>query len=78
MIILSSSVGIPTRTSTDRIAWTDAGLVWPSGASWTDTYTGTSNGALWAPDCTYLNGQFYVSPVSSASSGFTILKLTPS
>ncbi|KAJ3810332.1 glycoside hydrolase family 43 protein [Lentinula aff. lateritia] len=48
------------RTSPDRTAWTLAGLVWPNGASWTDPYTGTTNGALWAPDCTYLDGQFYV------------------
>lgn len=52
--------GIPIKTSTDRIGWTDAGSVWPGGASWTDVYTGTSNGAQRAPDCTYINGQFYV------------------
>jgi hypothetical protein len=40
----ATAVGIQIITSTDRTAWTYAGLVWPSGASWTDTYTGTSNG----------------------------------
>jgi len=34
--------------------------VWPDGASWTDVYTGTTNGNLWAPDCTYLDGTFYL------------------
>ncbi|KAH0586151.1 hypothetical protein H2248_007416 [Termitomyces sp. 'cryptogamus'] len=58
--VFSTGVGIEIRTSPDRTAWTYRGMVWPNGASWTDPYTGTSNGALWAPDCTYLNGQFYL------------------
>ncbi|GLB38305.1 putative glycosyl hydrolase 43 family protein [Lyophyllum shimeji] len=58
--VFSTAVGIEIRTSTDRIAWTLIGKVWPNGAPWTDQYTGTSNGNLWAPDCTYLNGQFYL------------------
>ncbi|KAG6837620.1 hypothetical protein H0H93_006141 [Arthromyces matolae] len=58
--VFSTGVGIEIRTSTDRTAWTKKGVVWPNGASWTDAYTGTSNGALWAPDCTYLNGVFYL------------------
>lgn len=41
---VATGVGIEIRTSTDRTAWTYTGLVWPSGASWTDQYTGTSNG----------------------------------
>ncbi|KAJ3715602.1 arabinanase [Lentinula guzmanii] len=58
--IFSTAPGIQILTSTDRTAWTYAGLVWPDGASWTDAYTGTSNGNLWAPDCTYVDGQFYL------------------
>ncbi|KAF8887172.1 glycoside hydrolase family 43 protein [Infundibulicybe gibba] len=58
--IFSTAVGLEIRTSTDRTAWTLVGKVWPNGASWTDAYTGTSNGALWAPDCYYSNGQFYL------------------
>ncbi|KAJ7164724.1 glycoside hydrolase family 43 protein [Mycena crocata] len=50
--VFSTGVGIEIRTSPDRTAWTLVGKVWPNGASWTDPYTGTSNGALWAPDCT--------------------------
>ncbi|KAF9013408.1 secreted arabinase [Cyathus striatus] len=58
--IFSTAVGIEIRTSTDRTAWTLVGKVWPNGASWTDSYTGTSNGNLWAPDCYYANGQFWL------------------
>ncbi|KAJ3926853.1 MAG: glycosyl hydrolase [Lentinula lateritia] len=42
--VFSTGVGIEIRTSPDRTAWTLAGLVWPNGASWTDPYTGTTNG----------------------------------
>ncbi|KAH0586150.1 hypothetical protein H2248_007415 [Termitomyces sp. 'cryptogamus'] len=58
--IFSTAPGIEIRTSTDRTRWTLIGRVWPNGASWTDAYTGTSNGNLWAPDCTYKNGEFYL------------------
>ncbi|KAI0319734.1 glycoside hydrolase family 43 protein [Amylostereum chailletii] len=58
--VFSTGVGIEIRKSTDRTAWTKVGVVWPNGASWTDEYTGTSNGALWAPDCVYANGQFHL------------------
>ncbi|ELU41948.1 fructose-bisphosphate aldolase [Rhizoctonia solani AG-1 IA] len=55
------SPGIAIRTSTDRTNWSYAGTVWAAGqATWTDKYTKTSNGNLWAPDCTYKNGQFYL------------------
>ncbi|PAV20629.1 glycoside hydrolase family 43 [Pyrrhoderma noxium] len=58
--VFSTGTGIEIRTSTDRTAWTKTGLVWPNGASWTDEYTGVSDGSLWAPDCTYKNGEFYL------------------
>ncbi|KAK7683018.1 hypothetical protein QCA50_013690 [Cerrena zonata] len=58
--VFSTGPGLEIRTSTDRIAFTKVGLVWPNGASWTDQFTGQSNGSLWAPDCTYMNGQFYL------------------
>ncbi|KAF9064781.1 glycoside hydrolase family 43 protein [Rhodocollybia butyracea] len=58
--VYSTAPGLQILTSTDRTAFTFAGTVWPNGASWTDVYTGTTNGNLWAPDCTYLNGQFYL------------------
>ncbi|KAF5361685.1 hypothetical protein D9758_007337 [Tetrapyrgos nigripes] len=58
--VFSTAVGLEIRTSTDRTAWTLEGVVWPDGAPWTDAFTGTSNGNLWAPDCTYLDGTFYL------------------
>lgn len=58
--VFSTAPGIEIRTSTDRTAWSLVGKVWPSGASWTDAYTGTSNGNLWAPDCTVINGVFWL------------------
>ena len=42
--VFSTGTGIEIRTSTDRTAWTKTGLVWPNGASWTDEYTGVSDG----------------------------------
>jgi len=58
--VFSTAPGIQIRTSPDRTAWTLIGVVWPNGASWTDEYTGTTNGNLWAPDCTVINGTFYL------------------
>ncbi|KAG8843940.1 hypothetical protein FRB96_003681 [Tulasnella sp. 330] len=59
--LFSTGNGIEIRTSPDRIAFTLVGQVFPAGGySWTDTYTGTTSGSLWAPDCTYLDGQFYL------------------
>ncbi|KAK7439022.1 hypothetical protein VKT23_017728 [Stygiomarasmius scandens] len=58
--VFSTGQGIEIRTSTDRTAWTLVGKVWPDGAPWTDQYTGTSNGDLWAPDCTIIGNTFYL------------------
>ncbi|KAJ7242826.1 glycoside hydrolase family 43 protein [Mycena haematopus] len=58
--VFSTAPGIEIRTSPDRTAWTLIGLVWPDGASWTDKYTLTTNGNLWAPDCTVIDGTFYL------------------
>lgn len=58
--LFSTAVGVAIRTSKDRINWTNAGVVWPNGAPWTRTYTGEDNANLWAPDCTFVNGQFYL------------------
>ncbi|EIM88636.1 glycoside hydrolase family 43 protein [Stereum hirsutum FP-91666 SS1] len=58
--LFGTGTGIEIRTSPDRVTWTLVGAVWPDGASWTDEYTGVSNGVLWAPDCTFMDGQFYL------------------
>jgi arabinan endo-1,5-alpha-L-arabinosidase len=51
--------GITLKTSPDRIAFANAGRVWPNGASWTTPYTG-GDPNLWAPDISYHNGQYYL------------------
>lgn len=50
---------IALKTSTDRVAFRNAGSVFPGGASWTNAYTGGSRN-LWAPDLSYRNGQYYL------------------
>jgi arabinan endo-1,5-alpha-L-arabinosidase len=50
---------IALKTSTDRIAFRNAGSVFPGGASWTTAYTGGSRN-LWAPDLSYRNGRYYL------------------
>ncbi|CAE6441386.1 unnamed protein product [Rhizoctonia solani] len=58
--LFATGRGIPIRTSTDRINWSFVGTVWkPGEPTWTDKYTRKSDGDLWAPDCTYKDGQFY-------------------
>lgn len=56
--LFSTGPGIEIRTSTDRTAWKFAGRVFPNGASWTDAYTGQSNGSIWAPDCYHDGSKF--------------------
>ncbi|KAG8817879.1 hypothetical protein FRC17_011056 [Serendipita sp. 399] len=78
--LFSTAVGIAIRTSKDRVTWTNAGVVWPSGAPWTSTYTGENNANLWAPDCTFRNGQFYLyysaSTFGSRNSGMFLARST--
>jgi hypothetical protein len=57
---LATGTGLEIRTSPDRTAWTYIGNVWPTAPSATNQFTGTSNGVLWAPDCTYANNKFHV------------------
>jgi len=58
-ILTATGNNLAIKTSTDRIAWRDAGVVWPKGAPWTTTYTAGS-ATLWAPDISFHNGQFYL------------------
>ncbi|KAB5591066.1 Arabinan endo-1,5-alpha-L-arabinosidase [Ceratobasidium theobromae] len=65
------SVGIPIRTSTDRTTWTLIGTVWESKqANWTEPFMGGPDKSLWAPDCTYRNGEFYLYYAASQSRKF--------
>jgi arabinan endo-1,5-alpha-L-arabinosidase len=60
-LLAVTAPGITLKTSTDRTAWRDAGLVWPNGASWVTPYTaGDPKANLWAPDLSYHNGQYYL------------------
>jgi arabinan endo-1,5-alpha-L-arabinosidase len=58
-ILPATGNNLPIITSTDRTAWRSAGVVWPNGASWTLPYTANS-AALWAPDISFHNGQYYL------------------
>ncbi|TFK18986.1 secreted arabinase [Coprinopsis marcescibilis] len=59
--LFSTAPGLDIRTSTDRIHWTLEGRVWPNGgATWTDEYTGTRDGNLWAPECYYTGQEFWL------------------
>jgi arabinan endo-1,5-alpha-L-arabinosidase len=58
-LLVSTGNNLPIKTSTDRVAFRDAGVVWPNGAPWTTQYTnGSAN--LWAPDISFHNGQYYL------------------
>jgi arabinan endo-1,5-alpha-L-arabinosidase len=58
-LLAATGNNIALKTSTDRVAWSNAGVVWPGGAPWTTAYTGGSAN-LWAPDVSYRNGQYYL------------------
>jgi arabinan endo-1,5-alpha-L-arabinosidase len=58
-LIAHTGDNIVLKTSTDRTAFKDAGVAFPSGASWTTGYTGGS-ATLWAPDLSYHNGKYYM------------------
>jgi arabinan endo-1,5-alpha-L-arabinosidase len=58
-ILVATGNNLSIKTSTDRIAWRNAGAVWPGGASWTAPYTG-GGASLWAPDISFVNGQYYL------------------
>lgn len=54
-----SGTGLQMRSSTDRIHFTDAGKVFTTIPSWTNTYNG-GNGVLWAPDVSFHNGKYWL------------------
>jgi arabinan endo-1,5-alpha-L-arabinosidase len=58
-IVASTGTNLELRTSTDRVNWRRAGVVWPNRAPWTDPFTGGTN-VLWAPDISFHNGRYYL------------------
>ncbi|GJJ15459.1 hypothetical protein Clacol_009737 [Clathrus columnatus] len=57
--LFTTSVDLQIITSEDRKAWTSIGTMWaPGEAVWTNKYA--INGSLWAPDCHYINNEFWV------------------
>jgi len=49
------------RTSVDRENWDLIGTVWAPGQDvWTDNFTLASDANIWAPDCHYIEGEFWV------------------
>jgi len=58
-ILAATGNNLALKTSTDRTAWRNAGVVWPGGAPWTTTYTAGS-ATLWAPDISFHNGQYFL------------------
>ncbi|SFR03586.1 arabinan endo-1,5-alpha-L-arabinosidase [Lentzea waywayandensis] len=58
-LVAHTGANIALKTSTDRIAFRNAGSVFPGGASWTTPYTGGGNN-LWAPDLSYRDGRYWL------------------
>lgn len=58
-VVASTGTNLELRTSTDRVNWRRAGVVWPNGAPWTDQFTGGTD-LLWAPDISFHNGRYYL------------------
>ena len=58
-LLVHTGNNLPIKTSTDRVAFRNAGAVWPNGASWTTPYTAGGR-SLWAPDISFHNGQYYL------------------
>ncbi|WFE41167.1 family 43 glycosylhydrolase [Micromonospora sp. WMMD998] len=56
-LVAHTGDNIALKTSTDRVAYRNAGTVFPGGAPWTATYTGGARN-LWAPDLSYRNGRY--------------------
>ncbi len=58
-LLVTTGNNLSLKTSADRVAWRDAGVVWPGGAPWTTAYTG-GGATLWAPDISYRNGRYHL------------------
>ncbi len=58
-LLAATGINLSLKTSPDRVAWRNAGAVWPNGASWTTAYTNGDRN-LWAPDISYRHGQYWL------------------
>jgi arabinan endo-1,5-alpha-L-arabinosidase len=58
-LLVHTGDNLVIKTSTDRTAWRNAGVVFPQGAPWTLEFTEGSR-ELWAPDITVVDGQFHL------------------
>jgi arabinan endo-1,5-alpha-L-arabinosidase len=58
-LVAHTAHGVGLKTSTDRTAFSNAGVVFPSGAPWTTPYTGGDRN-LWAPHLSYANGRYHL------------------
>jgi arabinan endo-1,5-alpha-L-arabinosidase len=58
-LVVHTGANLPIKTSSDRVAYRNAGSVFPAGAPWTTQYTGGSRN-LWAPDLSFRNGRYYL------------------
>ncbi|KAJ3484670.1 hypothetical protein NLI96_g5471 [Meripilus lineatus] len=56
----ATGAGLTIRTSPDRKNWTRIGSVFPNGVPWATKYNHETPTVLWAPDCNYINGKFWV------------------
>ncbi|KAK4703851.1 hypothetical protein P7C70_g2367, partial [Phenoliferia sp. Uapishka_3] len=69
-ILVSSGVGLPVRTSRDRVNWSAAGFIFPTSApSSTNRFTGVANGNLWAPDITHIPSRGFFLYYAASSLG---------
>jgi arabinan endo-1,5-alpha-L-arabinosidase len=58
-LVAHTGDNIALKTSSDRTAFRNAGVVFPNGAPWTTTYTAGSRN-LWAPDISYHDGRYWL------------------
>jgi len=79
--VFTTSDGIGVKYSTDLIKWTDGTspytkTIWPV---WIKTYAAAFSGTFWAPECIYMNGEFYLYYAAAGSGQCCIgLCTTPS
>jgi arabinan endo-1,5-alpha-L-arabinosidase len=58
--IYSTGEGLPIRMSTDLVHWRMIGSVFATKPAWITTTAANDPNALWAPDVSYLGGQYHL------------------